>query len=51
MAGTGEECNVCCWADDVVEGDYSNCSGAVEGPSGSCVGGAVKVPCLVADVL
>jgi len=41
----GSDCNKCCWADDVIAGDYSNCSGGVSGPSGDCQAGAIKVAC------
>ena len=44
MAGN-EQCNKCCWVDDVIDGDYSNCSGGTQGPSGDCQAGAIKVAC------
>lgn len=45
MAGMEEEAYKCCWASDVLEGDYSNCSDCTPAPTEDCQVGSIKVAC------
>ena len=40
-----QECHQCCWADDVLNDNFDNCSGPFRGESGDCAAGAIKIEC------